>query len=50
MPLAAPCSVTKALFREYTDGTFTVLKNRTGNDAYLGFLGPLIRAQVRQYT
>ena len=36
----------KAIFREYTDGTFTVLKGRSAGDEYLGLLGPLIRAQV----
>ena len=36
----------KAIYREYTDGTFTVLKSRSAKDEYLGLLGPLIRAQV----
>jgi len=37
---------TKALYREYTDATFTTLKPRPVEDAYLGILGPTIRAQV----
>lgn len=36
----------KALFREYTDGTFRTLKPRAANNEYLGFLGPIIRAEV----
>jgi hephaestin len=36
----------KALYREYTDSTFTTLKGRAPEDAYLGFLGPVIRAEV----
>ena len=36
----------KALFREYTDGTFSTLKPRTAEWQHLGALGPLIRAQV----
>ncbi len=36
----------KALFREYTDATFKTLKTRTPDQAYLGFLGPVIRAEV----
>ena len=36
----------KALFREYTDATFRTLKPRAANEAYLGFLGPVIRAEV----
>ena len=36
----------KALFREYTDASFTALKPRAADDAYLGFLGPIIRAEV----
>ncbi len=36
----------KALYREYTDGTFTTLKPRPAEWEHLGFLGPLIRAQV----
>jgi hephaestin len=36
----------KALYREYTDSTFTTLKPRPPAWQHLGFLGPLIRATV----
>jgi hypothetical protein len=36
----------KALYREYTDATFTTLKPRPPEWQHLGALGPLIRAQV----
>src|SRR4051812_25716513 len=36
----------KALYREYTDATFTKLKARGSNDEHLGLLGPVIRAEV----
>ncbi len=36
----------KALYREYTDGSFTRLKQRFAAGAYLGYLGPVIRAEV----
>jgi len=36
----------KALYREYTDGTFTTLKPVPPAWAHLGTLGPLIRAAV----
>jgi manganese oxidase len=36
----------KAVFNEYTDATFRVLKPRSGDWAHLGILGPLIRAEV----
>jgi FtsP/CotA-like multicopper oxidase with cupredoxin domain len=36
----------KSLYREYTDATFTHLKARSPQDRYLGFLGPVIRAEV----
>lgn len=36
----------KAVYREYTDGTFKTLKPRTPAWEHLGFLGPVIRAQV----
>jgi FtsP/CotA-like multicopper oxidase with cupredoxin domain len=36
----------KAIYREYTDGSFRTLKPRRASDAYLGFLGPVIRAEV----
>eukprot|EP00798_Chlamydomonas_sp_ICE-L_P000323 gene323-33546_t len=36
----------KAQFREYTDATFTTIKERPIEEAYLGLLGPTIRAKV----
>jgi hypothetical protein len=36
----------KCLYRQYTDASFTRLTPRSGNDAYLGLLGPVIRAEV----
>jgi hephaestin len=36
----------KALFREYTDATFTTLKPRPAAWEHLGLLGPVIRAEV----
>ncbi|MDQ6886888.1 MAG: multicopper oxidase domain-containing protein [Gemmatimonadota bacterium] len=36
----------KALYREYTDASFSALKARAPEDAYLGLLGPVIRAEV----
>jgi manganese oxidase len=36
----------KAVYREYTDDTFATLKPRTAEDAYLGLLGPVLRAEV----
>ncbi|XP_065756670.1 hephaestin isoform X4 [Phocoena phocoena] len=36
----------KAVFREYTDGTFRVRRPRTGSEEHLGILGPLIRGEV----
>uniref|UniRef100_A0A8C6D543 Hephaestin n=1 Tax=Moschus moschiferus TaxID=68415 RepID=A0A8C6D543_MOSMO len=36
----------KAVFREYTDGTFRVQRPRTGSEKHLGILGPLIRGEV----
>jgi manganese oxidase len=36
----------KALYREYTDDTFSELKERPEEEDYLGTLGPLIRAEV----
>ncbi len=38
--------VKKALYREYTDATFKTLKPRPPEWEHLGFLGPVIRAQV----
>jgi FtsP/CotA-like multicopper oxidase with cupredoxin domain len=36
----------KALYREYTDGTFTTLKPRPVDWEHLGTLGPVVRAEV----
>jgi len=36
----------KALYRQYTDDTFTALKPRSADEQYLGSLGPILRAQV----
>lgn len=38
--------VMKALYREYTDSTFSTLRPRPPEWEHLGFLGPLIRAEV----
>lgn len=36
----------KAIFREYTDASFSTLKPRPDDQAYLGLVGPLLRAEV----
>jgi FtsP/CotA-like multicopper oxidase with cupredoxin domain len=36
----------KAIYREYTDETFTKLKPRPADQEYLGMLGPVLRAEV----
>jgi manganese oxidase len=36
----------KALYREYTDDSFSELKERPEDQEYLGTLGPLLRAEV----
>jgi FtsP/CotA-like multicopper oxidase with cupredoxin domain len=36
----------KALYREYTDSSFTTLKQRPKHEQHLGLLGPLLRAEV----
>jgi FtsP/CotA-like multicopper oxidase with cupredoxin domain len=36
----------KAIYREYTDATFTRLKPRGPSEEHLGLLGPVIRAEV----
>ncbi|XP_033124936.1 hephaestin-like protein [Anneissia japonica] len=36
----------KAVYREYTDATFTQEQNRTTDLEHLGFLGPVIQAEV----
>ncbi len=36
----------KAIYRQYTDGTFTKLKPRAAEDAYLGLMGPILYAEA----
>ena len=36
----------KALFREFTDETFTTMKKRGPEEKHLGMLGPIIKAEV----
>ena len=36
----------KAIYREYMDGRFATLKQRSPDEAYLGILGPILRAEV----
>src|SRR6185503_15811768 len=36
----------KAIYREYTDGSFQRLNVRSGHWRHLGILGPLLRAEV----
>jgi len=36
----------KAIYHEYTDATFKHLKPRPARDAYLGIVGPIVRAEV----
>ena len=36
----------KAVYHEYTDGTFTMIKPRAPQDAYQGILGPILYAEV----
>ncbi len=47
-PVAKPVrtSYVKTLYREYTDNTFRTLKPRPTEWGHLGFLGPMIRAEV----
>jgi FtsP/CotA-like multicopper oxidase with cupredoxin domain len=47
-PASRPVSTSyvKALYREYTDATFKTLKPRTPAWEHLGFLGPVIHAEV----
>ena len=35
----------KAMYREYTDSTFTKMKERSGEMKHLGIMGPIIRAE-----
>jgi len=36
----------KAVYREYTDGSFSMLKTRSSEENYLGILGPILHAEV----
>ncbi len=36
----------KAVYREYTDATFTTIKPRAPQNAYLGIVGPILYAEV----
>ena len=36
----------KAIYREYTDATFSTLKQRAPEEQYLGLLGPILRGAV----
>ncbi|MGC1461579.1 MAG: multicopper oxidase domain-containing protein [Terracidiphilus sp.] len=36
----------KAIYREYTDATFSTLKTRAPEEAYLGLVGPILRGEV----
>ena len=36
----------KAIYREYTDATFSTLKQRKPDDQYLGIMGPILRGEV----
>ncbi len=36
----------KAMYREYTDATFSTLKQRSAEDQYLGIMGPILRGAV----
>jgi manganese oxidase len=46
LPLQLGWQYRKAIYREYTDATFTHLKPRPASDAYLGIMGPVIHAVV----
>uniref|UniRef100_A0A8B9FCP7 Ceruloplasmin n=1 Tax=Amazona collaria TaxID=241587 RepID=A0A8B9FCP7_9PSIT len=39
-------SYKKAVYKEYTDGSFTEHKKRLAEEAHLGLLGPVIKAEV----
>uniref|UniRef100_A0A8C3UA82 Plastocyanin-like domain-containing protein n=1 Tax=Catharus ustulatus TaxID=91951 RepID=A0A8C3UA82_CATUS len=39
-------SYKKAVYKEYTDGSFTEHKRRLAEEAHLGLLGPVIKAEV----
>uniref|UniRef100_G3VFK7 Hephaestin n=1 Tax=Sarcophilus harrisii TaxID=9305 RepID=G3VFK7_SARHA len=36
----------KVVYREYTDGTFSTPRPRTGSEEHLGILGPLLRGEI----
>jgi multicopper oxidase len=36
----------KAIYREYTDGSFSTLKARSPEESHLGILGPILHAEV----
>lgn len=36
----------KAIYREYTDDSFSTLKTRAADEQYLGLVGPVLRAEV----
>lgn len=36
----------KAVYREYTNGSFKTLKKRPADEVYLGMLGPILRGEV----
>lgn len=45
--LGSPSTVfNKGVYIEYTDGSFTTPVIRPADDSYLGFLGPILRAEV----
>jgi FtsP/CotA-like multicopper oxidase with cupredoxin domain len=46
LPLQLGWQYRKAIYREYTDATFTHLKPRPASDAYMGIMGPVIHAVV----
>jgi manganese oxidase len=46
LPRIVSTTYRKAVYREYTDATFTTLKPRPPQWEHLGILGPLLRAEV----
>jgi hypothetical protein len=40
------CSYTKAVYKRYTDETFTKEIPRPTNELYMGLIGPIMRANV----
>jgi FtsP/CotA-like multicopper oxidase with cupredoxin domain len=45
-PLQLGWSFRKAVYHEYTDGSFTQMKSRPASDAYLGLIGPILHVEV----